>query len=627
MFGYAGKILWVNLEAGRLEERPLSKDYIEDYVGGSGIGAKILADLTGVDFGKIHPLSPANPLIFMTGPLVGSGLPATGRLAACAKSPLTGTYAESSVGGFLGAALKFAGYDGIVFTGKAEKPYYLKITNEEATLASAYQLWGKDTYESCDFLLNEVADEKGTKGAATIGPAGENLLPFASVSHNKGHFLGRTGMGAVMGSKNLKGIIVVGNSPPAHHNPNEVKKLKQGLIKNMKENIVLESLTTYGTNCALDLARFTGDTPIKNWLLGEWEEGFDKINGPAFDAVLTGKKTCYACPVACKREVEVEEGPFKMEKGPGPEYETVGSFGTMCLIDSPQALSKINDKCNRLGMDTITAGVSIAFFIEAIEKGLLPSQLANEVSDLDFGKAEAVLILLEKMANREGCGRLLALGSDKMSKELGEGFEEILTTVKGLEAPMHDPRAGHGMGLAYATGYRGACHMSDLTMPLEQGAASFPSLGLEDYYEGQESKGKGKLVALAQDLGSIVGGAAIFCLLGGMGYKEKDILQSFKTVTGVDTSLEDLLIKGKRIWLLKRILNNLCGVTAKDDKLPRRLITPLNEGSAASSVPDMELMLKDFYEVRNLTPAGKPKKEALIELNLGFAIPWLYTEE
>lgn len=627
MEGYTGQILWVDLEKETISRRPLPPEYYCQYMGGSGLGARLLWDLLGKKFGSLNPLSALNPIIFMTGPLTGTPLPAAGRLTACTKSPLTGLYTESSVGGFLGVALKLAGYDGMVLTGKAPNPCYLKITGDVVLIKRADTLWGLDTYESCDFLLKEVAGEKGVRGAAAIGPAGENLVPFACVAHNKGHFLGRTGIGAVMGAKNLKGLAIAGNIAFPLYQKEAVLALAKKMRKKMSENIVLESLKAFGTNSALDMARFTGDVPINNWRLGEWDDGLDKINGPSFDAVLTGRKTCYACPVSCKREVEVESGPYKMARGPGPEYETVGSFGTLCLVDCVEALSKINERCNRLGLDTISTGAVVALLLEGLEKDLLPPEIKEGLEGLSFGNAEGILELVEKLAARNGIGRLLALGSLKFAREVGGSLPELLATGKGLEAPMHDPRAGHAMALAYATGYRGACHMSDLTMSLEQGASFFPSLGLKDFYQGQESDGKAELVVMAQDLGSIVGGAAIFCLLGGMGYGEADILQSLHAVTGNDFCLTDLLHMGRRIWNLKRGLNNLCGQGAADDVLPPKLLTPLQEGAAAGSVPDMNLMLKDFYRLRRFTPAGKPEKSLLEELDLGFLASCLYSEE
>lgn len=627
MDGYSGQILYVDLAEETITRQNLPEEYYRQYMGGSGLGARLLWDLVGKDIGALDPLAPANPIVLMTGPLTGSPLPAVSRLTACTKSPLTGMYTESSVGGYLGVALKLAGYDGLILTGKAANPCYLLIAGGEVLIKAAEALWGLDTYESCSLLLREVAGEKGVRAAAAIGPAGENLVPFASVAHNKGHFLGRTGIGAVLGAKKLKGLAVAGNNTLPLHQKDAVYALAKKVRGKMKDNIALESLKAYGTNSALDLARFTGDVPINNWRVGEWDDGLDKINGPAFDAVLTGKKTCYACPVSCKREVEVASGPYRMDRGPGPEYETVASFGTLCLIDNVEALSKINEQCNRLGLDTISAGGVVAMLLEGLEKDVLPPAVKKDLEGLKFGDVEGILDLLLKMARQEGIGKLLALGSLGLSQAVGGTLPELLTTVKGLEAPMHDPRAGHGMALAYATGYRGACHMSDLTLTLEQGSSFFPSLGLKDFYQGQESAGKAELVMKAQDLGSIVGGAAIFCLLGGMGYSEEDMLQSLNTVTGQDFSLEDLLHMGRRIWILKRSLNNLCGCRAKDDNLPPKLLAPLKEGEAAGSVPDMPQLLQEFYQLRRLTPEGKPEASLLAELGLSFLTPHLYGED
>lgn len=637
MYGYQGKVLEVNLTTGQLGTLPLDEKTCRDFVGGSGIAARLFFARAGKRVGALDPLGPGNPLIFMTGPLVGTPVPSTGRMTASARSPLTGIWGESSVGGFFGAELKFAGYDGIILEGQVPRPVYLEIADDQVRLVPAGDWWGKDAYETIDGLAGgfpgvegKGTDSKAVDGSAAgepsaaakrkpqilvIGPAGENRVPYAAIVHNKGHILGRTGMGAVMGSKRLKAIVVRGAGKVPVADEAAVKNLRNRLLEKMKNSILIEALHAFGTNSSMDLGSLSGDVPFKNWQLGAWE-GYERINGASFsDKVLVDARTCYGCPVACKREVEVKDGPFRMEKGPGPEYETVGTFGAMCLNDDVEAISKLNELCNRYGMDTISAGSTISFAIECFEDGLIKPEQTGGLT-LRWGDPELLVELVHLIGKGEGFGKKLALGSRRLAAEIGPKAEEKLTTVKGLEAPMHDPRAGHGMGLAYATSIRGACHVSSLTMGVEQGAAMYPGLNLIETYAGMESAGKAEMVVKTQNLGMVISGAAIVCQLAGMVYDDADLVAALTAVTGLPWTLEELMECGDRIWNLKRLIGNLSGAGRQDDMLPKRLLTPTAEGGAAGSVPDLDLMLAEFYALREIGPDGRPSRSRLERLGL-----------
>lgn len=626
MHGYCGRLLQIDLTNETCNEMPLSERLITDYIGGSGIAAALFFDLLGKECGRVDPLGPENPLILMTGPLTGTGLPATGRMVACARSPLTGIWGESNVGGFWGPELKRAGWDGVIITGAARRPVVLRIDENGARFETADDLWGMDTYATCDRVAG------GLWRVLAIGPAGENLVPYAAIAHDKRHFLGRIGLGAVMGSKRVKAIAVRGRShggkgataarpdeaPKATiARPDEFAALRPGLQARIRDSFAIQALTAQGTNCVLEIGMYMGDVPVKNWQLGEWD-GAEKISGNAFsEKYLVGTRTCFACPVSCKREMEVPEGRFRTPTGAGPEYETVSAFGTLCLIDDPAALCKINELCNRLGLDTITCGATIAFAIECYERGLLSNEDTGGL-ELRWSDPDLVIELIGQIGQQRGFGRLLGLGSARLADRLVPGARECLTTVKGLEAPMHDPRAGFGLGLAYATGYRGACHVSSVTMNVEQGASLYPLLGLgEGTPEGRTGEGKAEMVKLTQDFGGVFAGAAVFCLLGGIPLSDSDLLAALTAVTGREWDIDTLMACGERIWCLKRVINNLCGVTAADDVLPPRLLKPLAEGASAGAVPDMERMLREYYRLRGLDERGWPTVERLEALGLG----------
>lgn len=610
MKGYNGKILEVDLTLKRFKELIIKEELYRKYLGGTGLAAKVL--FNNYDFKKkISALSAENLLIFMTGPLTATRLPGCAtRFSVCGISPLTGIWGEASCGGRFGIQLKKAGFDGIVIKGASDSPVFIKIVNGNVEIKDALKFWNKDTYEVYDILRKE----EGVATSLSIGIAGENKVLFANIANEPGNYAGRCGLGAVMGGKNLKAIGVKGTSNIEFADSKKIDELRKNIIEKQRENITVQVLNEFGTDGGLPVFMMYGDVPIKNWNLGEWDEGADELSGTSMvETILIKNKACFGCSISCKRVVKVSEGKYKMEKGPGPEYETCASFGTLCFIGDLKVVAKINELCNRCGMDTISCGATIAFAIECAEAGILKNTNGLKLS---FGDADVILKLVEMIAKRDkGIGNLLADGSKKASKDIGKDSEKFLVEVKGLEVPMHDPRAFHGLGLEYAISNRGACHVNSYQMFVELGQAFYPEIGLEGPYEGMDSVGKARIVAITQNLGSIFNSTNI-CSLLGISFSATDILNSLNYSTGFNYTLEDMMKIGERIWYLKRGINNILGIKRQDDRLPEKILTPTNEGAAASSVPDIELMLNEFYKIRNFDKEGRPKREKLEELGL-----------
>jgi aldehyde:ferredoxin oxidoreductase len=584
-------------------------DRLRKFIGGSSLGAKLFLDDYPLD---ADPLAPESPLMVMTGPMVGSGFPGTSRFAVCAKSPLTGIWGESACGGNFGPELKKAGYDGIVITGRAEKPVVLSIVEGEAKLTDASGLWGKDVYETAD-LLKEA--DKGAK-TLVIGPAGENLVRFAAIGNDKGHFVGRTGLGAVMGAKRLKAISVRGEGKLTKADEARFRELHREAVQQIKDSALAGSLHAMGSDANMDIGMINGDVPVKNWSVGEDFELSSALSGPTLsETYLTRAHACANCPVACKRVVKVPDGPFQTEEGPGPEYETCGTFGTMIMNRNLAGVIKANELCNRLGMDTISCGAAIAWAMELFEKGTLTVKETDGL-DLSWGNMESVLALLPRIARREGFGDLLAQGSLAAARKLGGDAVDAVVHVKGLDLPMHDPRGFHGMGLAYMMSNRGACHLQHAVLATEQGMASWPQLfPMKDDYKGTTSEGKAELVFHAENYG-ILGNSLSICHYLTDCLKPETIRDAFNAITGFGLDFAGLMACGARDWTLKRGINNLLGVTEKDDVLPKRVMTPLKEGAGAGSVPDVEKLKREYYALRGLDERGFPKEEKLAELGL-----------
>jgi aldehyde:ferredoxin oxidoreductase len=607
--GYVGRYLRVGLTDGSCSDFSIGEPLLRTLIGGSALGAKLFLDGGLLD---ADPLDPESPLMVMTGPMVGSGFPGTSRFAVCAKSPLTGIWGESACGGTFGPELKKAGYDGIVITGRASEPVWLSVTDGKAKLIDAKPLWGKDVYETTDLLKGEDAGLK----VLTIGPAGENLVRIAAIGNDKGHFVGRTGLGAVMGAKRLKAIGVRGSGKLEKADDARYREVLKTALQEIKESALAGSLHAMGSDANMDLGMISGDVPVKNWSVGEDFELSAALSGPTLsETYLTRAHACTHCPVACKRIVRVPDGLFRTEEGPGPEYETCGTFGTMIMNGNLAGVVKANELCNRLGMDTISCGATIAWAMELFASGTLTSKDTDGL-DLAWGNMAAVLALLPRIAYRQGFGALLAEGSLLAARKIGGAAEESVVHVKGLELPMHDPRGFHGMGLAYMMSNRGACHLQHAVLATEQGMASWPQLfPMKDDYQGTTSEGKAALVFHSENYG-ILGNSLSICHYLTDCLKPETIRDAFNAITGFDHDFTALMACGARDWTLKRGINNLLGVGAKDDVLPKRIMTPLKEGAGAGSVPDVEKLKREYYALRGLDERGVPREEKLRELGL-----------
>ena len=612
MGGYVGKYLEVDLSRGAITELPIAAEVQRKYLGGSGLAAHLFFQRGkwGAD-----PLGPDNDLFILTGPISGTLIPGSSRFAVAARSPLTGIWGEGSAGGDFAPSMKRCGIDGIVVVGQSPKPVMLVLDEGKVELRDASELWGLDTYETTDRIRETMAGKK-RPSVLSIGQAGENLVRFACIANNKHDFIGRTGMGAVMGSKRLKAVVCRGEGTVPVADPVAYKAICKSLVQLIGQAVPAQALKEMGTDSAMDLGMMIGDIPIANWSLGEDFELSNALSGPTMsETYLKRGLACYACPIACRREVEVPDGPYKTPVGPGPEYETCCSFGTMLHQKDLAGVVKSNEWCNRYGVDSITAGCTIAWAYDCFAKGLLTLEDTGGV-ELKFGEVDGAIALLHKLAKREGIGDLLAEGSRGAAKRLGRGSEALTAEIKGLEIPMHDPRGSHGLALAYMTSYRGACHKAHLVEAIEHGLASYADVGLEENYEGLTSEGKAGMVRIGEDLGVPLNSLCL-CEFDMWCYQFDDLIRAIRAVTGwEDFSVEEYRKTGERLWLLKRAVNNLMGVTRADDRLPAKIRTPLPDGAAAGLVPDEELMLREYYEVRGLDEAGRPLRAVLEQAGL-----------
>ncbi|MCX5908920.1 MAG: aldehyde ferredoxin oxidoreductase family protein [Deltaproteobacteria bacterium] len=442
MFGYNGRFLRVNLSEEKITVEEPAEDFYKRYIGGRGfIAATLLQEVRG----GVDPLGPENKLIFALGPITGMPIPGAGRNSAGAKSPLTGGFGESEAGGFFGAELKKAGFDAVIIEGIAKSPVYLWIKNGKAELRDARRLWGLETLQTQQEIRKELQDP--LIRTAAIGPGGENLVRFACILNDLSHAYGRTGMGAVMGSKKLKAIAARGGAVPPMANEKAVRDLARWMAQNFKKET---GFWKVGTGAAMEAFSLAGILPTYNFKDG----GYDEVKKITAQAVLeqfgVGMEGCYACPIRCKKRVRIDDLACPVDPAyGGPEYETLGAFGSNCGIDDVKAICKAHEICNRQGLDTISAGVTISFAMECFENGLLTLKDTDGI-ELRFGNAQAMLKMLEQIVRRKGLGALLAEGTRIAAQQIGRGAIDLAMQVKGLEIPMHDPRSKQGMALHYS---------------------------------------------------------------------------------------------------------------------------------------------------------------------------------
>lgn len=593
-YGYRGRLIYVDLYRKKIKLEDIEEEVVKNYLLGSGLGIKILLDNFDKD---LSPLDPDSPLLFISGLLTGTPVPTASKLSVCMKSPLTGIWNESTVGGDFGAVLKFAGYDGIYIKGKADKPVYLYISKDEIKIEDAEELWGKDTYVTNDILKEKYGDNIKI---ASIGPAGENLVKIASINieGRTGRAAGRGGAGAVMGSKNLKAIIVTGRAVLPIHN-------KKGLVESIKKltpQIMqgTESLNLFGTIGGMVKVNKTGDLPVKNFYGSLFTEGAEKTSGMAIAEEYEVKNyRCYACLIACGKHLVRKKGFPKELHIAGPEYETGAGFGALILNDDLETIIWANDLCNRLGLDTISTSMAIAFAMELSEKRLI-------AEEIPWGDGEKILSLIEDIAYRRELGDILAEGTKKAAKIIGPPAEEYSIDVKGLEIPMHDPRAFTSMAINYATGNRGACHLESLSYYAEQGL-KLPGIKMKEAYDPHSDEGKAELTVQMQNYMNIYNalGLCKFLIRGNIGITH--LTEWVNMVTGFNYTPSELLSIGERLFNLKRVYNVSLGISRKDDLLPPRIMTwAREEGGASGVIPHIGKMLNEYYKIRGWSEEGLP---------------------
>ena len=603
MYGYAGKIARIDLTRVKVQIEILKEDLLSHFIGGKGFGAKILYEELKP---KIDPYDPSNMLIFATGPVNGLALSGAAKLCAVFKSPLTGIWGESQCGGYFAPQLKFAGYDALIISGKSEKPVYVTVEDEEITVRDAAHLWGKDTFETEDIIKK---DHGKAFQVLSIGPAGENLVRYACITHNRGRQFGRCGAGAVMGSKRLKAIAVKGSGKIEAAKPEELNNLRRDLNEKIKER--LKSLMEYGTPAIMALTNTTGTLPTRYWTDGEFE-GFEKICAETLKRRFVERsKACFACTVACGKISAIRKVPNILPLGSfatyvestvdGPEYETLFALGSLCGNDNLESIIKANEICDRLGIDTISAGNAIAFAMYCYEKGIITKEDTDEI-DLKFGNSEAIIAMMKKIAYREGFGNTLAEGVKRAAEIIGKGSERFAVHVKGLEPPGYDPRGLKGVALAYAVSCRGACHLRHMAYrPNLTGQKPFRKEALNrlSYQEQAE------VVAELEDFHTIVDCMVLckFVCLPTIGPILWDELTKLYTIiTGKETRKEDLIKVARNINTTIRKFNQREGLNRSDDTLPQRFF---NEGLRTGASKgekiqkqEFEKMLNEYYKLR-----------------------------
>ncbi len=624
MYATTGKILRVDLTAGTWEVEQLSEEFYRQYPGGKALAGYILLNEmpAGVD-----PLSPENVLVMASGLLTGAPVSTATRYTVSAKSPLTNAYGESEAGGFWGPELKMAGFEAIVVKGKSPQPVYLWINDGQVEIRDAQHLWGQKTAEAQTQIREELGDSKIR--VLQIGPGGENLVRFAGLTNELRHFNGRTGMGAVMGSKNLRAVAVRGRTRynQIAHDPKALVALGRSLAGRVKENPLAWGLQDKGTPGLVEPLNTSGMLPTRNFLQGAFEQ-VDEIKWEVYESeLLTARKTCYACAIRCKREVQVDGQPS--EYG-GPEYESVGSLGPNCGVGDLHAIAKANELCNAYMLDSISTGMAISFAMECFEHGLI-TLADTDGLDLHFGNADAMVTMVEWIALRKGIGDLLAEGVMRAAEKIGGDAPYFAIHVKGQELPMHEPRGKYNVGMGYAICETGADHLvvahdSMLANPEGIPFKNAAPLGITEAHSvtsmNAEKMRQFYLLEKVTSFEKVIG----YCFFGPAprSFIEFDeVVASVNAATNWGLTLDDLLEIGERATNMARVFNAREGFTRKDDTLPERIFGPLENGALKDQVfprDEFETALTVLYGLKGWDlETGTPTRERLEALSLGWA--------
>ena len=587
IYSYLGKILRIDLSKNRISEEKLNEKDAKKFIGGKGLGAKLLFD--EIDPG-IDPLSPDNPLILCTGPLTRSLVPTSARWCLVTKSPLTSLFLDCQVGGYLGAEIKKAGYDFIIIKGRAENPAYITINDENAEIKDAEELWGKNSFYTEKFLRDK---ERGR--VFSIGIAGEKLVKFACINTELYRHAGRGGAGAVMGSKLLKAVVIKGTKRLGYADEEKFREAVKKSIDILNKNEFIPLRRKYGTPVWVNVVNKNKLLPTYNFSRGYFENGEDISGERMYERIVVRNRACFNCPIACGKLTNFEFDGKKYELE-GPEYETLAILGSNCGNDSLEGIAYLNYLCDDFGMDTISTGNIIGFTIEATKKGMIQE-------DVDFNDPRKQGELIRKIAYREGIGDDLAEGVKKFSEKVGG--KEFAMQSKGMEFPGYDPRGAFGMALAYATSDRGACHQRVWTVRAELEGKLKPRYSIE---------GRAKFVKENQDERACCYSLVLCDFLP---FEVDTLVELLNLATGFDYDREEYLKTGERIWNLTKIFNVKNGFTRKDETMPDRIFEEkLEIDEAKLSKEEFEKMMDEYYDIRRWNEDGVPKKEKLKELNL-----------
>lgn len=594
---YYGKVKEVNLSTGKVKSYELPEKMVKDFIGGKGIGAKILYDELAP---HVDPLSPENILIFAPGPLTGTSAPTSGRWAVITKSPHTGVFLDCQVGGHFGAALRRAGVDILVVKGKAEKPVYLYIEGGEAQILDATHLWGKTIFETEDELKKVHPGSK----IGSIGLAGENLVTFAIIGFDYYRQAGRGGAGAVMGSKNLKAVVAMPTGEISYYDEKGMKATVSRLLNLIREHPVMKRRTQIGTPMWVKMSNEGGFLPTRNFSRGVFDRA-DEISGETMkERIWVKNKACFGCTIACGKLTHVKDGKYKSNEVEGPEYETIALLGSNCEVAPIESIAYLNRICDNLGLDTISAGGVVAFAMECYERGLLKNADGLE---LNFGNTDAASELLHRIAFRIGIGDLFAQGVRKAAEKIGQGSERFAIHVKGLELPGVEPRGSWGMALAFATADRGGCHQRAWT----------PTAELKGILPRFSTEGVARFVKEAQDERAV---CFSLVLCDFVPFSIEDFAELLYNTTGINLSPEEYMLTGERIWNLTRMFNIREGISRKDDILPPRIMEEASPtGPAAGKLISKEIldsMLDEYYRLRGWDQDGIPEPSTLRRLGL-----------
>jgi aldehyde:ferredoxin oxidoreductase len=593
-------ILKINLSSGEMETFTIPLEWERDYLGGASLAARILWDHLAL---SLDPLSPAAPLLILNGPLSGTAGPTVGRFVVCGKSPATGLWAESNCGGFFGPELRMAGYDGLWLTGKAEKPVYIWLNSGQAEIRDASMLWGQDTYQ----VQESIKRETGVPGTRIlgIGPAGEAQIPYALLLCDHGRVAGRTGLGAVMGSKNVKAVAVKGHTSVPVFDPAVYNLRRSEANRALKADPMTSVLNSLGSGGAAEYFNYLGEQPKKYFSAGTLEDA-DKISGASMaETILVGKSACHACVIACGRVVRLEDG----EKRKGPEYETLVGFGPNLGLTDPATATRLGELCDRYGVDVISMSGTIGLAFRLYELGLIGKQDTGGL-ELTWGNAPAAESCIHMAVKRQGFGQILSKGSKALAEHFGAPAEAV--QVNGLELAYHDPRGASGMAIVYATSPRGGCHNQSDYFLADIGQVD-PSLGLE-FFDRHAGAEKSANVAKHQDFRT-VNNALVLCMFANV--PPETMLDLVNAACGYNLTMEDFLRCGERAWTLKRLINLKLGLTRECDTLPAPVLRTLEDGGSAGYVIPFEEMMAAYYAARDWDPqTGKPNATKLSKLGL-----------